>query len=92
MAEQPLRGGSVTFISSANSLQRVTGFLQDDGTFSIADVPLGKVDVAIDTEPMKIGAPDRYQKIPDKYRDAKTSGLSYDVSPGDNPPARFALP
>ncbi len=90
-AGKPLPGGSVAFISTADPAKRVTGILQEDGTFRVADVPVGKVDVAIDTEPMKIGAPKRYVTIPENYRNPATSGLNYDVMPGDNAPARFEL-
>ena len=91
LAGKPLPGGSVTFISKSDPVKRVSGVLQADGTFVIGDVPLGEVLVAIDTEPMKFGAPDRYVKIPDAYRDVKTSGLTFAVAPGENSGAEFKL-
>jgi hypothetical protein len=91
LAEQPLTGGSISFISTNDAGQRATGILLADGTFAIADVPIGPVRVAVDTEPMRVGAPDRYVKIPAKYANPDTSGFTYEVKPGDNTGASFNL-
>ncbi len=89
--DQPLPGGSVTFISTADPGQRATGILKSDGTFTIADVPIGPVRVAVDTEPMRFGAPTRFVPIPAKYTRPESSGFSYDVQPGENADALFRL-
>lgn len=89
--EEPLRGGSVTFISTTDASKRATGVLKPDGTFSITDVPIGPARVAIDTEPMRFGAPDRYVQIPVRYVSPETSGFTFDVQPGENTGAKFQL-
>ncbi len=81
----------MAFISASDPSKRVTGLLQTDGTFAIDDVPLGAVRVAIDTEPMRVGAPTRYVKIPPKYAQPDTSGFTFEVKPGQNSGADFHL-
>ena len=78
---QPLPGGSITFVSADNAEYRVTTMIRHDGSFRVADAPKGSVQIAVDTESLKFGAPaEDYVNIPPKYADPATSGLSEQIT------------
>jgi hypothetical protein len=81
--------GSITFISTEDPRFRVTAMIQADGGFKVADAPLGRVGVVIETESAR-GNPG-YVPIPAKYADAKTSGLTATVVKSDRQPLLFEL-
>jgi hypothetical protein len=85
---KPLPAGCVTFVSSDDRMRRVTTVLHPDGTFSVADAPVGHVRVAVDTEGCRVGNPDAYVPVPVHYRNCGTSGLSFDIAQGDGSEAQ----
>ena len=104
----PVTGGGITFETKDGA--KYGGLIQEDGTYSVTDLPVGDLTVAISTEnlnpdkaksaPAGTGAPSAattgagagapaapvnqgtYVKIPAKYGDAKTSGLTVTVTTG----------
>lgn len=83
-AGKPLPGGSISFVSKENARMRVTGLLRSDGTYSISDVPLGAVNVTVDTECVRLGNAANYVRIPPRYTNLKTSGLQTTVAAEGN--------
>lgn len=110
---QPLKGGTLTFYGKAGGSYNAG--INEQGNFSLTDLPEGEMTVAIETESanpdkktpsyggkkfegkMKAyqppGAPPKpdaaseresYVKIPAKYADAKTSGLTVTLVAGKN--------
>jgi hypothetical protein len=86
---KPLPVGSITFISTDDPRFRVTAMIQSDGRFKVADAPLGRVKVVIETESAR-GNPG-FVPVPAKYADAKTSGLTATVVKADGQPLLFEL-
>jgi hypothetical protein len=86
---KPLPTGSITFISTEDPRFRVTAMIQGDGGFKVADAPLGRVRVVIETESAR-GNPG-YVPVPAKYADAKTSGLTAVVVKANRQPLLFEL-
>jgi hypothetical protein len=85
---QPLTSGTVRMFGPGDQLS--TAEIRPDGTFAVTDVPAGEIRVAVvetagggaasGTGP---GAPaGKRVRIPDKYKDVKTSGLVYSVDAG----------
>lgn len=81
---KPMTGGRVIFISAKDAVASASCMLQENGTYMVGDAPIGETRVTIDTESIKAHIPERYVQIPAKYLSAETSGLTYDVKPGDN--------
>jgi hypothetical protein len=81
---KPLRGGTIFFVSAKDPLMRVALNIKSDGTFSVADAPVGDVLVAVDNESQKFNNPGVYVAIPKKYGNVKTSGLKTTI--GTNGP------
>jgi hypothetical protein len=82
---KPLSGGTVTFVSK-DGKTTVAGAIADDGTYTVL-LPAAEYGVAITTAapgkddkdpPKKVPV----LKIPAKYGDVKTSGITYKVSKG----------
>jgi hypothetical protein len=88
---QPLRGGSVTFISKENDILSKTVSINSDGTYRTDRAATGKSSVTVDTESLKFGNMAAYVPIPAKYTSAATSGLEVDLKPGTNENVDFAL-
>ena len=86
---KPLPSGSITFISAEDARFRVTAMIQLDGGFKVADAPLGRVRVVIETESAR-GNPG-FVPVPAKYADATTSGLTATVVKADRRPLLFEL-
>jgi hypothetical protein len=80
---QPLRGGTITFVSKKDAGMAAKVLLKDDGSFLMKAAPLGEVLVTVETESAKIGNPDGYVKIPKKYTNVKTSGLKATIEKGE---------
>jgi hypothetical protein len=82
---KPLPGGTVSFHPEKG--KPFVAQLQDDGTYSVKDVPVGEMKVTIETESLKNPAKPpkggkKYIPIPRKYGDPKTSDLTYKVVEG----------
>jgi hypothetical protein len=86
---KPLGGGSITFISVKDNMYRMTAMIHANGHFSANNVPSGEVKVSVETETAKIGNPAGYVKIPTKYTNPETSGLTATI--GGEEPLTFDL-
>lgn len=88
---QPLPGGCITLTSAADPQLRVSAMLQPGGKFQVADAPKGAVQVTVETETLRFGAPaELYVKIPARYDRVATSGLTATIDPA-GPPLLFEL-
>jgi hypothetical protein len=86
---KPLPAGNITFESTEGPLSATAAI--DKGVYSTSRAALGANEVSIETESMRIGFPAGYVKIPPKYADTATSGLTAEVKPGRNENANFDL-
>ncbi len=88
--------GEVTFRGADGSSGR--GEIAPDGTFRVPSTPIGKVQAAVRTSgyerfaaPKAKGGkaitmgdrPGTFIPVPRKYQNVSTSGLEYDITPGD---------
>jgi hypothetical protein len=73
---QPLRGGTITLVSKKDLGMAAKVLLKSDGSFIMKAAPMGEVLASVETESAKIGNPEGYVRIPKKYTNTKTSGLS----------------
>ncbi len=83
---EKLTAGTVRILGPGDQL--ATAEIRPDGTFAVTDVPPGEVRIAIvDTASGSsgagpgAGAAAKRVRIPDKYKDVKTSGLVYTLAP-----------
>src|SRR5262245_21730356 len=89
---------SAALVVAQNETGCATGFVDDDGRFKLANVPLGEVGIGINTKAGKgmalgklmaqsqgkaRGAP-RIVEVPDKYADPVKSGIKTTISKGEN--------
>jgi hypothetical protein len=72
-----LTAGIVKFHGPGDHLSMT--YLQPDGTFTITDVPPGEVKVTV--EPAPAGGGIKPVAVPPRYRDLKSSGLVYTITP-----------
>ena len=79
---QPLPGGSITFLLPSDQRYRATALIGRQGEFSVADAPLGKVEVEVETLSYNAMHPGTPFQIPAKYGRRETSGLTIEVGPG----------
>lgn len=89
---QPLTSGLVIFVAKDGKVSQPAG-IEIDGSYLADHVPVGQVAVCVETHPVSggDGGPagkdqprPKYVPLPDKYKDAKQSGLSLEVKPGRN--------
>lgn len=87
---EPLKGGTIIFESKEKGISAST-FIRSEGRYETSRAPQGPNAVSIDTESLRSRTPDLYIKIPERYADTLTSGLSVDVQPGTNENVDFEL-
>jgi hypothetical protein len=80
--DKPLPGGTITFLSPSDARYRATAMIGPHGEFSVADAPLGKVQVTVETLSYSGAKRGNSFPIPPKYAKAETSGLTIEVGPG----------
>ena len=91
--DEPLTNGTVAFLGDDG--RGASAMIQEDGTYTIPQAPVGPVKVTVQTFPpppsvVPPGTPAksvkrpwlRYVAIPEHYRDMNRSGLRYVVAPG----------
>jgi len=81
----PLPGGAVTLVSATDATQRTGSINEEDGRYAAVNCPVGDVKISIDgPTPSSAGPPKAPPvTIPAKYKDPKTSGLTYTVVKGE---------
>ena len=64
------------------SLRSIGATVNDQGTFELKDVPFGEYQIAVlqVLDPHDPGDPPPDKRIPEKYRDGKTSGITVSVN------------
>lgn len=87
---KPLPAADVTFEAVDVPKATVT-MLTPEGTYWTDRVPIGKCRVSISTLPVQVRDASLYVKIPEKYADTATSGLTIDVKEGSNENVNFEL-
>jgi hypothetical protein len=87
---EPLKAGTITFESKGKGIATSVS-IRSEGRYATNRVPLGTNAVSIDTQSVQFGSPKLYVKIPERYVDPSTSGLSADVKPGTNENVNFEL-
>ena len=88
--DKPLPGGTVLFESTTGSLGKSVA-IREAGKYLTDRAPIGPVRIAIETESLQYGRPKLYVKIPAKYADTATSGLTAEIKQGENENVDFAL-
>lgn len=88
---RPLTGGSITLVSIDDPKYRVTAPIRSEGVFFVADAPLGRVHVAVETESIRNGDPSSFVPIPSKYAKAETSGLTATIADDGDKNLHFEL-
>jgi hypothetical protein len=88
---RPLHNAIVRFVSAADPFNASGGAIGADGSYQFGDVPIGPAKIYVDTSAMSEFGPKSVIEIPEKYADAETSGLTYDVKPGENTGVKFDL-
>lgn len=87
---QPLPGGVINFSLPDNSAGSGVK-IRSEGKYVTDRAPVGKALVTIETESLLNGNAAAYVKIPAKYNDPATSGLSAEIKPGENADVNFDL-
>jgi hypothetical protein len=87
---QPLPAGTIGFMSAEGPVATAVA-IREDGTYSTNRAPIGKNVVTIDTNSIQVGNPPKYVPIPERYRNAETSGLTVELQAGKNENIDFAL-
>lgn len=72
-------------ILEPNKLLSMGAMVKKDGTFELKDIPFGEYQVAVQQvlDPHDPGDPPPDDRIPDIYRDPKTSGLTFVINSTD---------
>jgi hypothetical protein len=87
----PLKGGSISFVSAKNPQLGISTPIRPDGAFSVENAPFGEVRVAVQTDFLRLGAPQAYVPIPAKYEKAETSGLTATILKGQAEPTKLTI-
>lgn len=87
---EPLPAGTIMFKLAEGHLGTPTK-IREGGRYTTNRAPIGRNLVSIDTESVKFGNPAKHVPIPEEYWDAATSGLTADVTAGENDDVDFAL-
>lgn len=89
---QPLPGGTITFVPAKG--KPVTVAIDADGNYKATAVPVGAARIAVETASLKPGRKPpkdkkipgdqggKYLRIPEKYGNPKTSGLTLEIQSG----------
>ncbi|HEV3262323.1 MAG TPA: hypothetical protein VG013_36060, partial [Gemmataceae bacterium] len=77
---KPLPGGRITFLGESGK-KAVRSSLIQDGNYSIEDFPAGPVKVVVESGAASSGG--KKVAIDPKYGNAQESGLTYEVTKGD---------
>src|SRR6516225_7214382 len=88
---QPLTSGLVIFVAADGKVTQPAG-IEVDGSYIAEKVPVGQQAICVETHPVSGGdgggkkdqPRPRYIPLPEKYKDAKQSGLTLDVKSGRN--------
>src|SRR5262249_31093571 len=72
-----LKGGDVTFVSTTGKPSRSTR-IKEDGTYTISDVPVGKVKICVDTQSLNPGGKIRAPKYKPPPGQTAPGGLGSD--------------
>ena len=86
----PLPGGTITFVSKDDPTLRGYATIRD-GQYATDRAPIGESWVAVDNRSLRYGNPSAYVALPEKYRDARNSGLSANLAAGENRNVDFEL-
>jgi hypothetical protein len=76
---KPLPAGEVAFIDADGG--KKTAPIAEEGTFAVTGLKPGKYKITVATSKEK--AKDKFVAIPEKFADASTSGLTYEVQKGE---------
>jgi hypothetical protein len=87
---QPLPAGTITFKSQERPITAAVK-IREAGAYATNRAPIGKSVVTIDTTSIQVGNPPMYVRIPEKYRDPRTSGFNVEIQPGANENVNFSL-
>lgn len=90
---QPLKSGSVSIYGPRGEV--ANALIEDDGTYTVSDAPVGDVRVAVACHPpvpegltggnapgSRRQTASRYPNVPARYRDPDKSGLHFHFEPG----------
>jgi len=88
---EPLTSGLVIFVAADGKVAQPAG-IEVDGSYIADNVPIGQQAICVETHPVSGGdgggkkdqPRPRYVPLPEKYKDAKQSGLTFDVKAGRN--------
>ena len=86
-----LPGGSVTLVSADDRAYRVTTMIRPDGTFAVADSPLGRLQLAVETTSAQFANNGTFVPIPSKYGNPTTSGLVAEAQKSVSTPITIEL-
>jgi hypothetical protein len=88
---QPLNGGTITFMLESDKNYRVNALIKPGGVYSSNRIPVGKCNVTIETDSLKLGNERDFVPISFDYSLPDKSGLSADIKPGTNRDVNFDL-
>jgi hypothetical protein len=86
---KPLPAGNIVFDSTESRLSTTATINQ--GVYATSRAAIGNNEVSIETESLRYGFPAGYVKIPERYTNPMTSGLTADVKTGENKNINFEL-